>query len=109
MKTNETVGMQFPVFDLLPEGRENAISSAKLCDQLQCGSIRELQKQISAERAAGAVILSSSTGGYFKSKDPEEIRRFILTTERRGRHTLHSTQSAKLYLAKLNGQLYLDE
>lgn len=109
MKNNDMTEMQFPVFDLLPEGRKNAVGSAKLCEQLQYGSIRELQRQIAAERAAGAVILSCSTGGYFKSRDPEEIRSFIMTTERRGRHTLHSTQSAKLYLAKLTGQLYLDE
>lgn len=109
MKNNIWRGIQYPVYDSLPEGRENAVKSEVLCTKLGLNSVRDLQKQISVERAHGAIILSCSTGGYFRSSDPTEIWKFIQTTERRGRHTLQSTQSARLYLANLTGQLYLEE
>ncbi len=51
----------------LLEGKQNAIKSQKLADLTGCKSIRELQEVIAAERAAGAVILSTcqNGGGYF--------------------------------------------
>lgn len=50
----------------LLEGKRNAIKSQKLADLAGCKSVRELQEVIAAERAAGAVILSTcQDGGIF--------------------------------------------
>lgn len=45
------------VADILPEGKENAMSAEALCSRLGLETVRELQKEIARERAAGAVIL----------------------------------------------------
>lgn len=88
----------------LLEGRENAISSQKLADLLGCKSVRELQKIISKERAAGAVILSTAEngGGYFLPRNAGEIKEFIKTLESRGQNTLMALKSAREYLRKSN-------
>lgn len=54
---------QSPIFDILPIGRERAISSEALAAVTGCKSVRELQKRIERERLAGAVILSDTHGG----------------------------------------------
>lgn len=66
-----------PIYDFLPAGRENAVS------RKQIGKVfgltdRETQKQIEAERARGAAILSDTTppGGYFKAANMDELAAF---------------------------------
>lgn len=72
------------VYKALRYGKENAIPSKALAQALGFQTVRELQKQIERERAAGAVILSDSYGGgYYLSDDPEELRRFTRTLEAR--------------------------
>ena len=55
------------VFEILRIGKENAIPSEYLRQILKFKSVRELQKQIQAERLQGKVILSRSDapGGYY--------------------------------------------
>lgn len=81
--------------ELLPVGKENAISSARLAEMAGCKSIRELQQVIAAEREAGAVILSSTKGGYFLPANAREIREFCATLASRGRNTFAALRSAK--------------
>lgn len=84
------------VYDVLRFGRENAIPSKALAQVLGFQSIRELQKQIERERAAGAVILSDPCGGgYYLSNDPRELRRFIRTMYARAGNTLRAAESAQ--------------
>lgn len=84
------------VYDVLRFGRENAIPSKALAQVLGFQSIRELQKQIERERAAGAVILSDPCGGgYYLSNDPRELRRFIRTMYARAGNTLMAAESAQ--------------
>lgn len=65
------------VYKQLSYGRKNAIPSKDLAQLMGFRSVRELQKAVEAERAAGAVILSDpSGGGYYLSNDPVELRRF---------------------------------
>ena len=84
------------VFDSLRYGKENAIPSKTLAQVLGFQSVRELQKQIERERAAGAVILSDPCGGgYYLSNDPEELRRFTQTLNARARNTMKAAESAQ--------------
>lgn len=83
---------------MLPEGKKNAISSEALTRILQLKSKRELQQRIAKERKAGALILSSSTGGYYKSKDPEEVSDFIRTLENRAKQTFLALRPARKFL-----------
>ena len=49
--------MRFRIRDSLRYGKEKAIPSKRLAKALGFRSVRELQRAVEAERAAGAVIL----------------------------------------------------
>lgn len=91
----------------LLEGKQNAIASQTLADLARCGSVRELQKVIAEERAAGAVILSTCNrgGGYFRPKrgDKHEVMEYIQTLRRRAKNTLAAIESAEAYLRQSEG------
>lgn len=88
--------MKTIVYDSLLYGRENAIPSAVLANMHMFRSVRDLQKQIENERAAGMVILSDPHGGgYYRSNDPRELRRFIRTMYARAGNTLRAAESAQ--------------
>ena len=88
--------MKYRVYDALHYGRQNAIPSKILAESLGFRSVRDLQKAIEAERAAGAVILSDPCGGgYYLSNDPEELRRFTQTLNARARNTMKAAESAQ--------------
>lgn len=92
--------LPFPVRDVLPKGKGNAIPSKELADFLGVGSVRELQQEIARERAAGAVILSTCQegGGYYLPATNQEVREFIRTLKSRGKNTLLALRSARNYL-----------
>lgn len=93
------------VFDSLHYGKENAIPSKTLAKALGFQSVRDLQKRIERERAAGAVILSDPCGGgYYLSNDPQELRRFTRTLHARARNTVKAAQSAQRALDAATGQ-----
>lgn len=93
------------VRDYLHYGRDNAIPSKVLAEALGYQSVRDLQKQIERERAAGAVILSDPCGGgYYLSNDPAELRRFTRTLNARARNTIRAAQSAQMALDAATGQ-----
>ena len=93
------------VFDALRYGRQNAIASETLAQALGFRSVRELQKQVERERAAGAVILSDTHGGgYYLSNDPAELRRFTRTLYARARNTMKAAESAQRALDATTGQ-----
>ena len=97
--------MNMRVFDSLRYGKENAIPSKVLAQALGFQSVRELQKQIERERAAGAVILSDSHGGgYYLSNDPDELQRFTRTLNARAKNTLRAVESAQRALDAATGQ-----
>lgn len=66
------------IYDYLPAGRENAVSRQQIGKVFGL-SDRDVQKQIEAERARGAAILSDTTppGGYFKAANMDELAAFI--------------------------------
>ena len=93
------------VFDFLHYGRENAIPAKSLAEALGFRSVRDLQKQIERERAAGGVILSDPCGGgYYLSNDPAELRRFTQTLHARSKNTLQAAESAQRALDAATGQ-----
>ena len=93
------------VRDSLHYGRGNAIPSKVLAEALGYQSVRDLQKQIERERAAGAVILSDPCGGgYYLSNDPDELKRFTWTLNARARNTIKAAQSAQMALDAAAGQ-----
>ena len=97
--------MKRKVYDSLHYGRQNAIPSKSLAESLGFGSVRELQKEIEVERAAGAVILSDPCGGgYYLSKDPDELRRFTRTLHARAKNTIKAAESAQRALDAATGQ-----
>lgn len=96
------------IFDLLPEGREAAIPSRDLARMAGLPSVRQLQETIARERAGGAVILSRSDGGYYRSNDPEELRRFIRTLDSRARNTARAAASARQALDAAAGQTRME-
>lgn len=100
---SEVAGMK--VYHSLRYGRENAIPSKTLADALGFRSVRELQKAVERERAAGAVILSDPCGGGdYLSDDPEELRRFTQTLNARAKNTMKAAESAQRALDAATGQ-----
>lgn len=98
-----------PIERMLPHGEGAAIPTAQLVALAGCGSARQLQKQIEAERAHGALILSSSTGGYFLPADHEEIRRYEMTLRRRALSTLRTLRAARQALGVVPGKMEVIE
>lgn len=97
--------MKFPVRDSLRFGRDNAICSKVLASVLGFPTVRDLQRQVERERAAGAVILCDSQGaGYYLSNDPAELKRFTRTLEARAKNTIRVAQSAQQALNNATGQ-----
>ena len=97
--------MKTKVFQALSYGRGNAIKSRVLAELLGYKSVRELQKQVEVERAAGYVILCDSHGaGYYLSDDPAELARFTRTLNARARNTIKAAQSAQMALDAATGQ-----
>ncbi len=86
---------EFVIAGLLPIGKKNAIPSQVLVELVGCGSVRELQNLIAAERKAGAVICSSTTGGYYLPANHGEMAEFCRTLENRARNTLIALTSTR--------------
>lgn len=94
----------YVIAGLLPTGKENAISTKELVQLSGCSSARELQIYIAEERKAGAVICSSTAGGYFLPASHKETAEFCKALENRAKNTFVALQSAKKALNQLPGQ-----
>ena len=99
----------FKILNILPEGKVNAISSEELVLILDLPSKRELQKQIAQERKAGALILSTTKGGYYRSNDRKEISEFVRTVEKRAKNTINALKPARRYLKTVEGQMSMKD
>ena len=90
----------------IPFGRRDAISLDELCLRWRM-SPRKARRMIAQLRRLpspdGSVILSASTapGGYWRSADPVEIRRYIQETEARARHVRAPLREARRALGRL--------
>lgn len=105
---------QVKVAPLLGHGEENAVSTAQLVKRLGLRDSRSLRALVEAERAEGALILSTvrGGGGYFlPSSDPfrarEEIAAFIRTVHARAVNSQRSLRAARRALKECDGQILL--
>ena len=107
--TTDRGAFQGKIAALLPRGEVNAVSTADLMALAGFRTARQLQKQIETERAAGALILSASTGGYYLPQLGEagraELIRYERTLRSRAIHTLRTLKTARRALRELDGQL----
>ncbi len=101
---NQPGKADYHIASLLPVGKENAISTAELVRLTGCTSARELQQHIASERKAGAVICSSSAGGYFLPANHEEMAEFCKILENRAKNTLMALRSTRRALNVPEGQ-----
>ncbi|HJD45323.1 MAG TPA: hypothetical protein H9909_00635 [Candidatus Mediterraneibacter norfolkensis] len=99
---------EFTIMNLLPVGKENAISTADLVRLMGCKSVRDLQERIAYERNHGAVICSGSGRGYWKPKDRQEIQEFVRTMDARALNTLRAAKSARAALKVPDGQQVIE-
>ena len=99
---------EFPIMNLLPTGKENAISTTELVRLTGCKSARDLQERIAYERNHGAVICSGSGRGYWKPKDRQEIQEFVRTMDARALNTLRAAKSARAVLKIPAGQQVIE-
>ena len=101
------------IYSILPHGEENAVSTRDLIALTGYRTARQLQKQIEAERAAGALILSASTGGYYLpaagAAGRIELLRYERTLRNRAINTLRTLKAARRALRELEGQLKMGE
>lgn len=105
---NQSGKTGFQILDLLPEGKENAISTVDLVRLAGCKSARDLQERIAYERNHGAVICSGSGRGYWKPKDRQEIQEFVRTMDARALNTLRAAKSARAVLKIPSGQQVIE-
>lgn len=87
------------VYNILPEGEENALSRSTLAAMLGL-SDRELRREIATERLHRALILSTQKrgGGYFRAANLDELRRWVKSMEARGRATFAVVSAARRVL-----------
>ena len=91
------------IYEILNAGRENAIETEQLVRKFNFTDKRELQRQISKERKAGLVILSTceNNGGYYKPANDYEVKCFIKTLSCRASNTFGALKSAKKMLEEM--------
>lgn len=99
------------IASLLPRGEANAVSTAELVRLTGAKSARDLQVVIAAERADGALILSTCRrgGGYYLPAEGEqgraELLAFTRTLDSRAKQTIKALRSARRALRTVDGQL----
>lgn len=94
------------ICNLLPEGRENAISRRDLATVTGMND-RELRRAIASERREGALILSSTDAehnGYFRPANADEPRRFVASMTRRGKATFAAITEARKALKRIEAE-----
>lgn len=94
------------IFELLPEGQENAVSRKDLATITGLND-RELRRAIASERREGALILSSTDSehsGYFRPASADELRRFVASMTRRGKATFAAVAQARKALKHIEAE-----
>lgn len=101
------------IFDILPQGEENAIPGAEV-ERLLGISARERRAEAAKELDEGLLVLYSSKhpGGYFRPSDGEkgreEIRRFREREAARARAVNRKVKAADAVLKQCDGQTQLE-
>ena len=88
------------IIDILPTGKENAVSMRDLANCLGVTE-RTVRKHIEIERRSGSIIcrsLDEGVSGYFLPANIEEVREFVKLSEKRINTARQCTRSAKAML-----------
>ena len=100
------------IADILPHGAENAIISAEVMRLCGIAGIRQLRAAIAEERAAGALILSNTTGGYYLpaegNQGREEMQHFVNTVRSKALALLSAARPIRAALRVMDGQESID-
>ena len=92
------------IYDILPTGKENAISATDLVRLTGCKDTRELRLIIASERDAGYWICSSTSGGYYRPKDRLEIAEYERMMRSRSIGNFRASRWARNALKAMEGQ-----
>ena len=94
--------MSQPITNLIPKGRENAISRAQL-SRITGNPDREVRNQIAEARKDGDIILNRQDGlGYYQPDKPEEVLRWYRQEHARAMKILMNLTPVRHWL-KENG------
>lgn len=92
------------IVDILPTGKQNRMSLAELQEITGCRDVRKMRKMIADERKQGHVILSDTSGGYWKPENKKEVEAHIRRTEKEAKSLLYALKGAREYLKTTDGQ-----
>lgn len=96
-------GDDMELLNLIPYGRDNAVSRADLV-RLTGWNDRKVRDEIKRLLRNGERILSSSSAkGYWRSDDPDEIERFLRESDHRRRTEALTVEPLRFYVAKEKG------
>lgn len=86
--------------DLIPYGKENAVSAEDLRLAVGYGSRRELKSALHELREAGAVIIGimDGCGGFYRPRTPAEALDYVRIERKRLRTHKRGLKSAELYV-----------
>ncbi len=124
-KNEHAAALQFPtqnhimagpdtqgIAGILPHGAENAVSSTEVMHLCGISGIRQLRAAIAEERAAGALILSNTTGGYYLpaegNQGREEMQHFVNTVRSKALALLSAAKPVRAALRVMDGQESID-
>jgi hypothetical protein len=93
------------LIELIPEGRENAISKAQLTE-ITGLSDRSLRLVVAGERRMGNFVLTDCGGtkGYYKPTNSGEVLAFIRSMRKRARETAAIADAVERALMRQVGQ-----
>ena len=94
------------ILELIPKGRENAVSLAYLAEMLNV-SERTTKEYVSRARKKGISIVGDRFG-YYKPANREELQWYYRIFRKRGLTALSSISSARRDLQEVPGQLTIN-
>lgn len=89
------------LLELVPYGKQNAISGQQLAKRLHM-NVRGMCALIHEARVSGLLILSGDAG-YWRSENPDELKEFYKRMRSQGIGTLAAAKSARLKIKELEG------
>lgn len=95
------------IADLIPYGRENAISREELLRHYE-GTDRGMRRELQEARKTEVIVNLSDGSGYFRPADKYELQAFIAQETARARSIEKTVRVAKKKLAEIDGQLAFD-
>ena len=95
----------YPRAEDIPVGRANAVSAVALAARWGCNAraAREAVARLRTQPSPDGMVILSDTrsAGFWRSNNPEEIRAFIGSMERRARSTFLSLRAARSALGDI--------